>query len=367
MSGRHLVVAEMPEGFLVVNRQTNQAALFRAQDACELWRAILAAPSILPAWLQSILAAVGADPLQHRTLSDIILRDATRYSFRKVTWELTERCNLQCIHCYLDNKSQRGLPRVDRKALLDKLEQAGCLWLHLSGGEALADPMFGETYSYAWNRGLMVNVSTNGRLIRRWVGMFKSMPPFRVNVSLYGASAKTYGVMTGVERAYKEVMNGIEDLRLAGIRLRVSIIVTKANVHEVAIMESRMKERGIEHHTFWKMSPTLLGGEAPLELEADIKRSSVYFGEQQRCSGGESALHIFATGRASPCRLLPNISVDMLSEEISELTRLKYHPGTRPVKPECKACPSNDRCTVCAPVYALHKKAGNSVKRVCRG
>ncbi|TAN54918.1 MAG: radical SAM protein [Rhodospirillales bacterium] len=163
-----------------------------------------------------------------------------------------------------------------------------------------------------------------------------------------------------------DVLSGLDAAKEAGVAIRVSIIVTKVNAHEVSDMEHMIRARGIDYHTFWQLSPTLKGNSFPLDYEADIKRVPVFFHGNKGCSGGKTTLHVYASGRASPCRLLPHISIDLLSEEFSNLTRLELHPGTRPTRPECAECPSIEYCTTCAPVLALHKNARKMSRRICR-
>lgn len=367
MTGTPIVAIPRADHVLFVNRQNYKAVTLPLEAADQLRTIIQQEPPHPPHWLREALGAIGEGPiLAENWPGAFILRQPPELGFERVAWEITERCNFRCIHCYLDEKTRPGLPFDERLNILDKIERAGCLWLQMTGGEVLADPLFGQTYRAAWNRGFLPSVSTNGQLIHRWLDLFSDTPPLRLTVSLYGASDASYEAMTGTKGAFQDVMNGLEAAHAGGINVRVSIIVTRVNAHEVADMEGMMRDRGFEHHTYWKLSPTLQGSKSPLNLEADIRRHSTFFQEVRGCTGGKSALHVYASGRASPCRLLPYIAVDLLTEEISTLPRLAPHPGTRLTKPECATCPSSTQCTTCAPVYALHKKAGKTHGKVCR-
>lgn len=366
-NSRNIVAAPRADHVLFINRRNKLAATLPL-EAVELLRAISEEPPPHPPlWLREALATIGEDRvLDERWCEKIVVRRPPILGFERVAWEITERCNIRCSHCYLDEKVRPGPGIEARRCILDKLERAGCLWLQLTGGEALADPLFEQTYRAAWERGFLLTISTNGQLIQRWIELFREMPPLRLTVSLYGASGTSYAATTGNGQAFQDVIHGLDAARQAGIAVRVSIIVTKANAHEVADMEHMMHSRKFEYHTYWKMSPTLQGRKAPLDLEADIKRVPAFFHENGGCVGGTKTLHVYASGRASPCRLLPYISVDLLAEDIPALSRIALHPGTRPTKPECANCPSSAQCTTCAPVYALHKQARSAQGRVCR-
>ncbi|MBF0326527.1 MAG: radical SAM protein [Alphaproteobacteria bacterium] len=352
---------------LFVNRRTGLAAVLPLEAVDCLRSLRKAPPPYPPIWFRDVLAITGEDTFFEDGWHDgFVMRRSPRLGFERAAWEITERCNFRCPHCYLDEKTQSGPDMESRLRILGQLEDAGCLWLQLTGGEVLADPLFGETYRAAWKRGFLLTISTNGQFIKRWIELFGEMPPHRLTVSLYGASSATYVAATKNGCAFKDVIDGLDSARQAGIAVRVSIMVTTANAHEVDEMERMMRARGVDYHTYSKLSPTLRGRTFPLEIEADIKRVPAFFHERGGCAGGTKSLHIYVSGRASPCRLLPNISVDLLTEDISTLSRMELHPGTRPTKPECAHCPSAAQCTTCAPVYALHKKARSTRGRVCR-
>src|SRR5438094_377493 len=73
--------------------------------------------------------------------------------------ELTHRCNLACVHCYVnlpaaDRAAQRREMTTDEiKRLIDELAALGLLGLTLTGGEPLLRADFADLYAYAHDRG----------------------------------------------------------------------------------------------------------------------------------------------------------------------------------------------------------------------
>ncbi|MBW1897011.1 MAG: radical SAM protein, partial [Deltaproteobacteria bacterium] len=138
---------------------------------------------------------------------------------RKVTQEriplsgsidVTHRCNLRCVHCYLGEKQshweKRGkeLSTAQWISIIDEITEAGCLHLLISGGEPLTRRDFAEIYSHARTNGLLVTVFTNGTLITdRVLELFRDLPPRIVEISLYGATAATYERVTRVKGSYE--------------------------------------------------------------------------------------------------------------------------------------------------------------------
>ena len=121
------------------------------------------------------------------------------------SFELTFRCNFDCVHCY--EQDVRDTPELSTERwleLVDEVADAGCLWLTLTGGEAILHPGFEAIYERATQRGMLITVFSNGStLSERIAQLFKRLPPRSIEVTLYGASPKTYLESTGRARNYQ--------------------------------------------------------------------------------------------------------------------------------------------------------------------
>jgi MoaA/NifB/PqqE/SkfB family radical SAM enzyme len=71
------------------------------------------------------------------------------------TIEVTNRCPLECAHCYNNlpmsdaGARRRELTLDEHRRLLDELADLGCLWILFSGGEIFARADFLDIYRYA--------------------------------------------------------------------------------------------------------------------------------------------------------------------------------------------------------------------------
>ena len=83
-----------------------------------------------------------------------------------VLLEVTPRCNMNCIHCYLKNNhiaSEMSYERIIE--LIDILYEKGILFLTFTGGEIFTRKDFLSIYLYAKKKGFLVELFTNGYLI----------------------------------------------------------------------------------------------------------------------------------------------------------------------------------------------------------
>ena len=160
------------------------------------------------------------------------------------TLELTRRCNLRCVHCYLGDQAEqhrrqpRELAAAAVRAALTEWAEAGCLYLTLTGGEPLLRPDFPEIYRHARELGLVVTVFTNGTLVTDEIaGLFRAWPPRKVEISLYGATAATHDAITGAPGSHARAWAGIRRLQAAGVRVALKTVLMKSHCGERAELE----------------------------------------------------------------------------------------------------------------------------------
>ena len=132
--------------------------------------------------------------------------------------ELTERCNNNCLHCYI-NRPEKDIAAQEREmdtafimGLLSQAAELGCLQVRFTGGEPLLRPDFPELYIRARELGMKVIVFTNARLITPdLAALFTRIPPGReIEVTVYGMHPHTYDAVAGVRGAYVEFRRGVD-------------------------------------------------------------------------------------------------------------------------------------------------------------
>ena len=169
------------------------------------------------------------------------------------TIEPTFRCNLNCVHCYVNEPAgaadvrAREMTTERAKALIDEVVEAGCLSLLLTGGEVLVRPDFPEIYCHAIASGLRVTVFTNGTMVTEEIAdLFDRHRPLAVEITLYGMTAETYDRVTRVPGSFARCLQGIDRLLARGLRLKLKTMALTWNVHEIPAMREFAREKGCE-------------------------------------------------------------------------------------------------------------------------
>lgn len=186
--------------------------------------------------------------------------------------ELTWRCNLRCRHCYLGKPvrrhpnayAARELNTAQWVARFQEWAAAGCLNLLITGGEPLIRPDFPEIYRHAVELGMLVTVFTNGtRITPSMVRLFRALPPRKVEISIYGATASTFDNVAHVPGACEDVWRGINGLLDAGVRVGLKTILMRLNQHELLAMAEQAAALGLPFRYDPLICPPLHGASTP--------------------------------------------------------------------------------------------------------
>jgi len=163
-----------------------------------------------------------------------------------VSMELTERCNNNCVHCYInlptnDEEAQKNKKKEitfeEIKAIVDEAARMGCLSWHLTGGEPLLREDFSHIYLYLKRKGMRITIFTNATLINAKItNLFKKYPLENLEVSIYGLSQKTYEAVTRNPGSFDAFMKGINLLKLNRIPFTLKAAVLPQNFQEIEKM-----------------------------------------------------------------------------------------------------------------------------------
>ncbi len=167
--------------------------------------------------------------------------------------ELTFRCNNNCIHCYCNtppNDASEMAREMDTgmiRDIISQLADQGCLWLLLTGGEPFLRPDFKEIYLHAKKKGILVTLFSNGTLIDERIADFLAeWRPFSTEITLYGATEKTYEEITRVKGSYRRCIGGIELLIERKVPLKLKTMAMRQNFHEIPLMKTYAESLGLQ-------------------------------------------------------------------------------------------------------------------------
>ncbi len=160
--------------------------------------------------------------------------------------ELTYSCNWNCRHCYAVGDVPDPLTIPEWKKLINEFESISAIVLTFTGGEPMMHPGFFEIASHARQKGFAIKVFSNGSLLSSDnINEFADLKPLRVDMSIHGRDEKTHDYFTCFQGSFKKVMESIELLKTAGIKVLLKCTVTKLNQEQLLDIKKLAMEIGV--------------------------------------------------------------------------------------------------------------------------
>lgn len=199
-----------------------------------------------------------------------------------VIFEITPKCNFNCVHCYLrDHHCSNELSYDEIIEIIDILFEKEVLFLTLTGGDIFTRKDFLDIYLYVKKKGFIVELYTNGALINdEIIRTFAKYPPLLVDISLYGSCEETYKKVTGVSGAFDKVLHNIQALLDAGVRVSVKAPVLNLYYSELPQIKAIVEKFEIPFRTGFEIFPTIDNDDCVRQFSVPLADSLKYeFGE----------------------------------------------------------------------------------------
>ena len=164
--------------------------------------------------------------------------------------ELTERCNNDCVHCYINLPADdataraRELSTAEVIGILDQAASLGAMTVRLTGGEPLLREDFPEVYRAARGLGLRVRLYTNACLMTPAIAeLLVELPPGEtIEVTCYGITEESYEAVTRTPGSFAAFQRGIELLAAHAIPFGLKTVVLPPNRDEIAQLDAWIEE-----------------------------------------------------------------------------------------------------------------------------
>lgn len=153
---------------------------------------------------------------------------------RKALLQITERCNLNCVHCFLSSgpKGDDMTVRDIENLVIPRLKECKVVSVTLTGGEPFLHSHISSIVSLLKENGIRVGICSNGTVIKRkQVEELLKVDGVHVNASLDGFRPESHGRFRGDEKSFAKAISGI---RLLGEHhLLQGILVTPNTLADI--------------------------------------------------------------------------------------------------------------------------------------
>ncbi len=174
--------------------------------------------------------------------------NGSKYQLYSCLWELTLKCNMHCMHCgsVAGRARCRELTLDECFSVADDLVTLGCSELGFIGGEIFLYKGWEQVARRASDRGLLVNIMTNGyRIGDEEIAQILYARLRNVGVSIDGLE-ETHNRIRGRRDAFAQAIQALDALRRSDITSAVVTSLLEMNFPELEELYSILLSHGVQ-------------------------------------------------------------------------------------------------------------------------
>jgi len=165
-----------------------------------------------------------------------------------VLWDLTSRCNLRCKHCVVSagEEGSEELNFAECCKFIDECADFGVSQFILSGGEPMVRKDFFDIAEYAAEKGISIQVATNGTLIDEDAAQRLASIGACAQVSFDSPEPDVHDDFRQHPGSWQRTKDGIGLLIRAGVPVTLAATVTTMNIDDIPRLYELANEMGVQ-------------------------------------------------------------------------------------------------------------------------
>ncbi len=323
-----------------------------------------------------------------------ILSRVEKYLYKKrvpfsVIMEITKKCNLDCVHCYVDHSnSELNVENIVdfQKKVISQINDMGVFSISFSGGEFFTISYWRELVNYTRSLGLGVKILTNGILITEDIAIFLAqVGVLELDISIYSHKKEIHDSITQQKNSYENTLESIKLLKKHGVSVVMKTPIMKQNYNDVLGIYQLALDLDVFPYFDLTITPAQNGARNPLqyalsESEIELLLSSkevrdVFYRhrvfeefctnnhvDDARCGIARTVMWIDYFGNVYPCIQYPtpvgDLKKDNLhtiwysNEKIDKILQQSLYTNYK----KCHFCNLNSYCTPCIAMSVIEKR-----------
>lgn len=155
-----------------------------------------------------------------------------------VIWEMTQACDLACLHCRAEAQPERHaeeLSTVEARDLLDQVAELDPGVFVLSGGDPMKRSDVYELVRYGCEQGVRMAMtpSVTPLLTRQAIERLAGEGLSRIAFSMDGSCPQVHDSFRGVAGSFERTVDMMAAARSAGLSLQINTTVSRHNLHDL--------------------------------------------------------------------------------------------------------------------------------------
>lgn len=294
--------------------------------------------------------------------------------------DVTYRCDLACVHCYLTDRRRNELTLDEYRDLFDELRSLGTLFLLVSGGEIFHRPDGLEILRAAGDRRFELRIITHGGHIDPPTARELADIGVRVvAMSIYSDEPEAHDAITKVPGSWQRTVDAARNLHDVGVPVLFKCVLMTANPGVPERMKRFAAELGAGVEFSIDIKGDNTGSDALMDLGVDLDERVASFGcvypdlvdrdslpmflaDEHTCLAGNASCYISPDGTVQPCldweEDAGNVRERSFAEIWSESSVFRRARAIRRSSfSACSSCDNFSHCSLC-PARSL-REAGS--------
>jgi radical SAM protein with 4Fe4S-binding SPASM domain len=178
---------------------------------------------------------------------------------RTIGWEITNQCNLTCVHCFTASgkRPHDELTMEECRRVLDSMAGIGVDTIGWTGGEPLLRENLEELTVYARGRGIGSTITTNGVLLdEERARRLRDAGMRAVQVSLDGSTAElNRRIRNSTPGEFDRIIDAIRICKRLNLRVHLATLISLETLADAREMVKLGKREGVDAIRFCGFAP----------------------------------------------------------------------------------------------------------------
>ncbi len=269
----------------------------------------------------------------------------------KAIIKLSYECNNNCLFCHAKRFSDSRLSSEGAFKKIEAAKKTGAKEIILSGGEPTIRKDIFRILRHIRNHGFSAGMVSNARMFSSKDFLVKccDIGLAEVFVSLHSHKKEVHDRLSQAQ-AFEQTIQGIRNLRSAGVDVILSVVVNKMNFEELNEIVGLADDMGVDRIKFASLvinGAALSNKNLLVEKISRCAEASVRACEEAEKRGIKAGVEGFSlcliSGRSDLCDDLFSNNIRFMSEPFeSEFYSTDYGPRIKPDR--CKECRRAEEC-----------------------
>ncbi|MCB9507403.1 MAG: radical SAM protein [Myxococcales bacterium] len=295
--------------------------------------------------------------------------------------DVTYRCDLDCVHCYLADRKRAELSLEEYEELFDELRALGTLFLLVSGGEIFHRPDGLEILRAARKRRFELRIITHGGHIDApLAAQLAELGIAVVAMSIYSADAGEHDAITKVPGSWERTVGAARHLHAVGVPVLFKCVLMTGNRGVARSLSALADSVGAKVEFSVDMKGDNKGSDELMGLGVDLQERLAVFDcvypqlvdadalpafspDDHTCLAGNASCYISPDGTVQPCLDWEEPAGNVRDASFSEIwldspVFRRARTIRRSSFSNCQPCENVSNCGLC-PARA-HRETGST-------